>query len=238
MLKSTDNFLALVENPSVKYEEGARENALLISPYVTGAINVVEAKQYGSFPDGVIIYLPKDLESFSSYCACKTPRAIVIGGRVFISPILLDEPELIQGILIHELSHLQLSQSLGRWNFHSHVPVWFAEGLAVYVSDGAGAEEVTRSEAIHTIKSGQSIEPNGSGSFFFPKTASNFGLSRHMFYRQSSLYIEWLHNYDQSSFKNLLLRLRKGDTVEKAMQNSCGFGVKEGWNQFVADIKI
>jgi hypothetical protein len=97
MLKSTDNFHALVENPSVKYEEGARENALLISPYVNGVMKVVEAKQYGSFPEGVIIYLPKDLESFSSYCACKTPRAIVIGGRVFISPILLDEPESIQG---------------------------------------------------------------------------------------------------------------------------------------------
>jgi hypothetical protein len=102
----------------------------------------------------------------------------------------------------------------------------------------AGAEEVTRSKAIHAINSGQSIEPNGSGSFFFPKTASSFGISRHMFYRQSSLYIEWLHNNDQLSFKNLLLRLRKGDTVEQAMQNTYGYGVKEGWNHFVADIKI
>lgn len=236
MAKSTDHFLEYSENPAIFYEQGSEQYAALIAPQLNTAIQVIESKQYAVFPNEVSVYIPGSIDSFSSYCASEIPRACVIGDRLFLSPKLFKEDRHVSGILIHELSHLQLSQYLGRWNYQLNVPSWFAEGLASYVSGGAGAENATRADAIQAIKSGVSIVPNGSGSLLFPKTASDFGLEPHMFYRQSSMYVEWLHDTDEVRFKQLLVSLHADNTVEQAMFESYGFSVADGWQRFVQEI--
>lgn len=236
MTRSTEHFLASSENPAIFYEQESAQYAVLIAPQLNSAIQVIESKQYAVFPNKVRVYIPASIDSFSSYCASEIPRACVIGDRLFLSPKLFKEDRQVSGILIHELSHLQLSQYLGRWNYQLNVPSWFAEGLASYVSDGAGAENVTRADAIQAIKAGVSIVPNASGSLLFPKTASDFGLEPHMFYRQSSMYVEWLHDLNEEHFKRLLLLLHADNTVEQAVVESYGFSVADGWLRFVQEI--
>ncbi len=231
MTRSTDHFITLKASPSIKYESGAEPLAHVIRLYVDSSLHIVEARQ-GRFPDTVAIYIPASIDSFSKYCASKQPSACVIGYRLFMSPKLLKEEERIPGVLTHELSHLQLAQALGRWNYQTKLPVWFKEGLAVFVSNAAGAENVDTNTAISAIVNGKSIEPNGKGSLFFRKTASSFGLRPHMFYRQSSLYVKWLYKLDQNKFRQLIRHLENGLTLEEAMQKAYGFGVKTGWEQF------
>lgn len=238
MTKSTDHFVASKDNPAIFYEPGAEEYVTLVSPQLNAAIVLVESKQYAAFPDPVSVYITSSIDSFSSYCASEKPRACVIANRLFLSPKLFTSDRKISGILLHELSHLQLSQSIGRWRYQLNVPSWFSEGLATYISQGAGAENVTTEQAIQAIKSGDSIRPNASGSLFFPKTASDFGLEPHMFYRQSSLFVEWLHDLNEANFKQLMMLLRDGNTVEEAMLESYGFAVADGWQHFTQAIKI
>jgi Peptidase MA superfamily len=236
MAKSTDDFISLEENPVVKYEEGAVEFARKISPHINPAIHSIEFNQ-GLFPDNVSVYAPKSIDNFASFCTSEAPAACVVGKRLFVSPKLSEQQERIPRVLTHELSHLQLTQYLGRWDYHTKLPAWFKEGLAVYVSEGAGAEKVSEQKALEAIKQGNTIRPNGSGSLLFMKTASSFGLKPHMFYRQSAMYVKWLHDLDNDKFHKLFDHLHKGNTLNEALISVYGFDASAGWESFVGDIE-
>jgi hypothetical protein len=235
MTRSTDDFITLADNPAIRYEAGSEAFAEIISPYVTTAIHTIETRQ-GDFPDAVTIYVPATIDHFADYCTSTLPSACVVRGRLFMSPKLLGMQERIPGILVHELSHLQLSQSVGFWNFQTGIPAWFKEGLAVYVADGAGAEHVSKPDAIDAIRQGNAITPNGSGSLMFRKTASSFGLETHMFYRQSSLYVEWLHDSNPTHFQQTMALLRSGNSLDESVNESYGFSVEHGWNLFISSL--
>lgn len=233
MQKSTEHFLSLPDNPAVKYEPGAQSNAARAAQYLPEAIATVEARQYAVFPDDVVIYLPNTIDSFRAYATTGIPRGIVIGGKLFLSPRLFEQSDVhIMGILEHELSHLLITQKLGRWDAQRNIPPWFAEGLAVYVSDGAGAEKVSEEEAAQSIRSEKAIVPDGTGSLLFRKTAHSFSIRTEMFYRQSSMYVVWLHEQDPAAFKHFLEFIYQGETVGEAMLHSYGFTVGEGWERF------
>jgi len=236
MAKSTEDFIPLEDNTVVKYEKGAVGFARKISLYINPAIQSIEMNQ-GVFPDTVSIYVPKSIGNFASFCASEAPAACVIGKRLFVSPKLLDQQERIPKVLTHELSHLQLTQYLGLWDYQTKLPAWFKEGLAVYASEGGGAEKVNEQEALEAIKQGKKIRPNGSGSLLFMKTASSFGLKPHMFYRQSAMYVKWLHDLDDGKFHELFDHLRMGNTLNEALISAYGFGVSAGWERFVGDVK-
>lgn len=232
MSKSTDGFVSLKQDPRIKYEDDSINIAQEIAPYLDSAIQSVKHKQ-GLFKKTPIIYLPKSIENFSSYCGSKYPSGCVVGKRLFISPKLHNQKDRILSVLTHELSHLQLVQEIGFWNFNTNLPTWFKEGLAVYVSNGGGAEEVTPKEAFEAIQRGKSIKPNDSGSLLFKKTATSFGLRTHMFYRQSELYVKWLHDVNPKKFKELLSFLKQDKTFEETLISAYGFTVSQGWTQFI-----
>ncbi len=237
MLRSTDHFTGMKDEPAIKYEKGGGELlARLIKPDLTASINKVERKQ-GRFPDAVIVYIPKNIDRFSNYCASARPSACVIGDRLFMSPRLLQQKQRIPAVLTHELSHLQLTQVLGKWNYQTRLPIWFKEGLAVFISNGSGVENVDKNKAVNAILQGKTMEPNAKGSLFFRKTASSFGLKPHMFYRQSSLYVEWLYSLNQVKFKRFINLLKDGLTLNQAMQKEYGFDVKAGWGKFINELK-
>lgn len=236
MMRSTDHFISMKEHPSIKYEKGAESFARMISPYLSSSMHVIESKQ-GKFAGPVEIYVPRSIESFSKYCASKRPSACVIGYRLFMSPKLLKEKERIPGILTHELSHLQLTQAIGRWDYQTKLPSWFKEGLAVYVSNGGGAEGVSEQKAYEAIIQGKSIDPNGSGGLLFRKTASSFGLTTHMFYRQSELFIKFLHDKNPGNFDKLFTVLTSGKTLNEALLSVYGFDVQQAWKEFLGKIK-
>jgi hypothetical protein len=116
MARSTDDFMSLKDNPSIQYEQGSKALAESISPFVHPAIQTIENRQ-GDFREAVIIYLPNSIDRFADYCASTRPSSCVVGDRLFMSPKLLDQQERIPGILVHELSHLQFTQSVGLWNY-------------------------------------------------------------------------------------------------------------------------
>ena len=236
MTKSTDEFQILKQDSRIKYEEGSIKLAEDVAPYLESAIQTVENIQ-GAFRKPVVIYITKSIDSFSSYCASQYPSACVIGDRLFISPKLLKQKNRIPGILTHELSHLQHTQDIGRWDYQTKLPVWFKEGLAVYVSGGSGAEGITEQEAIEAIDHGQAINPNGSGGLLFRKTASSFGLKPHMFYRQSEMYVKWLHEMSPSKFRQLFAALRQAKSLDEALSSVYGFSVQQGWVKFKGELK-
>jgi len=236
MSKSTDGFVSLKQDPRIKHENGSINLAQEIAPYLDSAIQTIENKQ-GAFKKPVLIYITKSIDSFSSYCASQYPSACVIGDRLFISPKLLKQKDRIPGILTHELSHLQQTQDIGRWDYQTKLPVWFKEGLAVYVSGGSGAEGITEQKAVEAIDQGKAINPNGSGGLLFRKTASSFGLKSHMFYRQSEMYVKWLHDMNPSKFRQLFATLRQGKTLDEALSSVYGFSVQQGWGKFKGELK-
>lgn len=236
MTKSTDGFLSFEHDSRIKYEDGSIKLAEEIAPYLDSAIQTVENKQ-SVFKNSVAIYVTKSNESFSSYCASKYPSACVIRDRLFISPKLLKHKDRVPGILTHELSHLQLTQDLGFWDYQTNLPVWFKEGLAVYVSNGSGADGVAEQEAVEAISLGKAIKPNGSGGLLFRKTASSFSLKTHMFYRQSEMYVNWLHDMNPNKFRQLFDSLEQGQTLNEALSSVYGFTAHQGWEKFTGEIK-
>jgi len=236
MGRSTDDFLTLKQEPRIKYEEGSEQLANEVVPYLESAVKRIEAKQ-SNFPKPVVVYVTGSMESFSSFCASKAPSACVVGERLFISPKLLHTKKRIPGILTHELSHLQLTQYVGLWNYQTHIPIWFKEGLAVYISNGSGAEGVSDREAYKAILQGKTLHPNGTGALVFRKTASSFGLDTHMFYRQSELFVKWLHDTNPNAFRRIFVLLKEGKTVDEAVLSLYGVDVWGRWRKFYDTIK-
>jgi len=239
-LPSMDQFVGLAGSPAIKYEPrpepGSEPLAETISAYLDAAVRTVETRQYAAFPRPVTVYVPGSIASFASFCRSDVPVACVIGGHLFMSPKLAQQPQRIRAILLHELSHLQLEQIAGVWAYQTQMPSWFTEGLAVFVSDGGGAGKVSREAAAQAIRGGDSFVPGGSGSLLFAKHADDFGLTAHMFYRQAGMLVEWLYGVNPAQFEALLRQLWAGDTLQQAMLDSYGFGVAEAWRRFNAEV--
>ena len=123
MVKSTDNFIALEANPSIQYEHGSEAFAKIISLYVKSSIQTIENRQ-GTFQETVTIYVPGTLDHSADHCTSTLPSACVVSDRLSMSPNILDQQERISGIPAHELSHLQLTQTVGFWNYQLKIPSW------------------------------------------------------------------------------------------------------------------
>ncbi len=236
MHRSTDDFHALASDPRVRYEVGAEANARLLSAQLDQAIKIVEAKQYGPFVKPVTIYVPATTDRFRSFCLSAKAGGCVLNERLFISPKKKNTPARLPRLLTHELSHLHMEQKLGMWQWHSNIPSWFEEGLAVYVSNGGGAEGVTAAAAKKAIHSGKSFKPISTGSLLFAKTASYFGLKPHMFYRQAGLFVTWLHEQDDRQFRKLLLQIQGGATLGAAVKAAYGVSLENEWLKFTNEL--
>lgn len=236
MYRDTDDFHALEHDPRVKYQSGAEANAQIVSDSLDQSIKLIEEKQYREFVKPIYIYVTASEDSFSKYCVSRG-GGCVLNERLFISPKKENTRERIPRILTHELSHLQIEQILGMWKWNWNIPSWFREGLAVYVSNGAGAESVSIEEARQAIISGKSFIPNAGGSLVFPNTASYFGLETHMYYQQAGLFVAWLHEQNNERFKKLLLSIQLGLALEQSMLKAYGSGILDNWNKFNRDIK-
>lgn len=234
MNRSTDHFIQIENDERVLYEKGADLLAQKVLEKLDTSIQIVEDKQYSKFKKPVRVYVLNSIDRFSKYCVSKRPRGCVLNERLFISPKAKDT---FSEILTHELSHLHMEQQLGMWNWHSETPPWFQEGLAVYVSDGAGAEKIKYSETIESIAKGKSFLPNDTGSLLFPKTASDFGLEHQMFYSQSGIFVEYLHESGKLKFKELLLSLANGSGFSETVNRVYGKSLKEIWKEFHYEIE-
>ena len=235
-LRSTDHFVPLEAEPRVLYEPGAEAFAQQMADLLPEAIERVEAGHYRAFVKPVIIHICASEESYEKLTGLKAPASVTLKG-VFFSPRLVKEQRPLVLYLAHELSHLHLEQQIGKWKF-AHLPPWFTEGLATYVSGGGGAQTVTESEAIEAIRAGKRFEPHERGSIFFRKYGHHWGLSPYMFYRQSMIFVTYLKNMDEQKYRSFLLSIQDGACFSDAFHDAFHTSLSESWQEFLAEIKI
>lgn len=232
-LKSTTDFVPQAADQRVLAEPGGEDVASVAAAELKEAIATVEREQYGPFVGPVEVYVTRDEERFADFTGVpKEVRGAVIV-KLFLSGGLRKEPDRIRRILTHELSHLYLGQRLGIYGYNAQLPSWFQEGLAVVVSKGGGAEKISEAGAAKAIREGKSIEPEATGSFFFKKFASSYGLTPPMFYRQSGMFVAWLRQLNEGNFRSFLLSVESGENFADSFARSYGMPVDAAWGQFV-----
>src|SRR5215831_4085511 len=161
-----ETLAGLPENPQIRYEEGALDRARIVADLLPAAVARVETAQGRPFahPAFVGVYLT----SKAYEAANGTGHAGTVGvnflGRVILSPSLFTTKRArLPAILTHELSHAHIRSWMSELSFIA-LPNWFKEGLAVVVSGGGGAEEVTVADARDAIRSGDHIAVQNAGS--------------------------------------------------------------------------
>lgn len=233
-LRSTDHFLTYESDPRILYESGAGKYADKIAHFLPAAVQQIEERQYHPFIKPVRVYVCSSKESLKKYFGADVRAGVLI--KLFLSPrIFEDGDEVAKLYLTHELSHLHIRDQIGNYKM-SRLPVWFKEGLATYASEGGGAQTVSEKHAIDAIKSGKHFVPNESGGLIFQKTASDWGLKPHMFYRQSMIFIKYLTDTNKVAFRKLLLSVENGERFSMAFETAYNRKLVEIWNDFMKEI--
>lgn len=196
-------------------EDGAEALADLAARLLPQAIRTVESKQYGIFNEPITVYAFASPQSFAKFAGVSEKViGAAAGNDVYLSGKLLYQMEKVQGILVHELSHVQLSQVLGVVNFNRGLPRWFREGIAVFVADGGGATNVTETKAVEKFIAGEHFIPETKGTLFNSKLPATVELEPGVFYRQSAMFVEFLAQEYPAQFENMLKSLQAGELFE------------------------
>ena len=168
------------------------------------------------------------------------PVGTSFANRVSLSPVLWsDRRAQLREILVHELSHAHLQSHLATYTF-GRIPSWFLEGLAVMVSEGGGAENVSEAVARGALHEGHAITVRDETSVFgypfdppqdrvlFPLNA----IGQHMIYRQAGMFVAYLRERDPAAFARLIEALLAGTRFRAAFEGAYGTGLAEVWRGF------
>lgn len=229
---STEDFAVWAADERVAYARGMEAEAARVATALPEAIRRVEAMHGGIFLESIAVFVCDTQACFNTHVPRgANARGAVFLKRIFLAPRTFAPPSEV-AILTHELDHLYWHQHLGMVAYMRNLPVWFQEGLAVFVSDGGGAEPVSEAEARYAIQQGQVFQPEESGSLWIPQTAGTYGLQHHLFYRQSAMFVAYLHDRDSVAFKQFLQALSGGKSFAEAI-TVLGGTVPELWQDFV-----
>jgi hypothetical protein len=231
LFASFEGFEPLTDEPRVFAESGSTEMARFLADALPEAIATVERLHGAPFKKEIRVYACASQERFNRH----VPLGLSAGGAVFLDRVFISPKAFAihaaEPILKHELSHLHMRQYLGAIDFHSKLPGWFQEGLAVAVSDGGGAVQVDAATAREAIRAGRTFEPEDEGTWLAPQSAKAHGLQHHMFYRQSGLFVQYLMERDAVSFGRFMDRLRSDQSFRDAFE-ALGGSVAELWTAF------
>jgi hypothetical protein len=230
-MRSTSGFKAS-SDPRVFYEPGGERLLPAVVAAVPGATQRVEAALGRPFTVPVRIYVCATLGSYMKFTGHdRSGGDTTFRKKIFISPKPENTPERMPAVVAHEMTHLHVAQDLSLWR-SSRLPFWFNEGLAAFVSGGGGAEGVTDAEAARAIVAGQRLAPDYSPG----RTASSFGLTPHMFYRQGAMFFGYLKGRDPEAFRRFLSGVEDGKTLERAFEDAYATPIDVRWNAFVAQL--
>jgi hypothetical protein len=235
-LRPTAGFLAWPGDPRVRYEPGAEIMASQVAAALPGAMLVVEERLYRPFLEPPAIYVCSSLATFGSYGGDVKSGGYLVNGRVFISPKPENTAERVPRLVVHELTHLHQEQRLGVVR-GSRLPVWFGEGLAGFVSGGAGAENVTEAEARRAIAERRVFVPETSAGLFRHSSASTYGMSAHLFYREGAMFLASLHQRDAAAFRRFLFGIEDGEAIAPAFDAAFHETMAIAFEQFTTDVE-
>jgi hypothetical protein len=234
----TTDFKVLASDDRILYESGAEALAEKAARHLSQAITVVESKQYGTFKGQVKVYAFATTQNFSKYSGVsEKAKGACWKNEVFLSGKLLNILGEAQGILTHELSHVQLSQTLGTIKFNRTLPRWFREGLAIYVADGGGATNATEAETIEKFLQGKHFTPETEGALFNRALPGTDHLGPKIFYRQSGMFVQFMARNYPMQFETFLRGLQEGKTFEAHFIESLRHKVDEMLKMFIVTLQ-
>ena len=237
-LRSLEAFAPLAEEPQIRSEPGIEELAHEVMRHYRAAIAVVEREHGLPFAEPPTVYVcatPESFEKHTSYSSAV--KALTIGDRIFLNPAMVLQKPRVVGLLTHEMSHEHLIQRVGSYAYMAHLPEWFREGLATYVSGGGGAEEVSEDEAARAILAGDVFEPESSGRILLCRGRQS-RMPPHVFYRQSMMFVRYLKELDHQAWRSLLGAIQNGEDFAAAFEQAYGTAVKTVFSRFVEREKV
>ena len=227
-----DNLTALKSDKRILIEPGLNERGMIISSKLDSAISLVVSVFGSNFSNPIYITLCKTQESHVKHCGdYMISSGMMNWGRVFISPLAFERKSEIP-VLVHELTHLHTCQRIGIFKFIGNIPAWFTDGLAVVVSNGAGAEDFSDSIAIEWINNGKCFSPVRNGNFIKTSAGNEPALPWDMFYRQSSLFVKYLMDSNPKAFQLMLTDIENDKDFEKSFDKNYKNSIQTAMEEF------
>lgn len=99
------------------------------------------------------------------------------------------------------------------------------------------AEGASIADAVKAIAEGRVFEPTlESGAWAAFNLRLPAGMDWPLFYRQSGLFVQFLHDRDPAAFNRLLGRVRVGEVFAQAWEQTYPQGMAPLWQAFTSEI--
>jgi hypothetical protein len=216
------NLCKYKDDKRILFEKGADSSAQLIALKLDSCIAIVESFFGTPFHKPVVVTVCRNAESYAKRCGADTiTRGMTNWDRIFLPPkAFVTKTEI--PILIHELTHLHTFLCIGTYRTVSNIPGWFTEGLAVLVSQGAGAEKYSDSIGYSWIREGNHLTSLEKGNIFNPSGKNDRHLPWPMLYRQAYLFVKFLSGHNDAAFQGIIKDIEAGKDFKKAFQMRFG----------------
>lgn len=232
----TTDFEVLPSDNRILYERGAKTLAEEAAKQLPQVIKEIESRQFGAFNEPVKVYAFAGTKSFARFAGVpEVVKGAGLGNEVYLSGQLLGKKNEVRGMLGHELSHVQMSQTLGTITYNRSLPRWFREGLAIYVADGGGATSVGEAEAKEQFLRGIHFTPETEGALL--NLTGSKGLEPKMFYRQSGMFVQYMVGTHPAQFEALVKALQEGKPFEAEFAAAFNVKVDEMLQTFISSLQ-
>jgi hypothetical protein len=238
-----ETLAGLPENRHVRYEAGALDRARIVAALLPDTIARVEAAHGRPFAHPVVIGVYVTPEAYAAANGTGVAGAVGVNflGRVILSPSLFTtKRRRLPAMLTHELSHAHVRSWMSELRFIA-LPNWFKEGLAVMVSDGGGAEEVSVADARDAIRWGDHIALKTDGSVLDwvgvrmvrPPEVPETSFRTQMAYRQAGMFVAFLQDTNPTAFAAMMQAILDGRPFAAGVDRAYDMGVEALWLRFL-----
>lgn len=220
--KSTSHFIPLETDSRIYYEASSKGNAISLASMLTSSQSIVEKSLGALFHEPVAVYICATQESFNEYVyLSKNVRGAVYWGKVFLSPGAFNRGSL-ERLMNHELTHYLFYTYLGERKSVTNIPLWFREGIAVYVANGG--KEYTHLVGIKWLmpKREKDAFLSGGIDFWFSSDDPSDALTKNgtangLFYGVGAAVVHFMQDQQPDGFEKLIEELLAGSKFDDAL---------------------
>ncbi len=231
--KSTDHFVFLTEDPRIRYEQPAKENALALKEILKDSQEEVELILKSRFKNPVEVYICASQDTFNEYVfLSKNVRGAVYWGKLFLSPGAFNhDGNSLAELTTHELTHYLFYMHLGEKAHVEQIPLWFREGIAVFVGNG-GAKYTKDNNVFNLISNEEksaylSVLTDHWFTSKDPRDAlAENGTANWRLYRVGALFVHYIRDSEPDSFDKLIQLSLSGTAFNEAVERSYGQNIE------------